>query len=310
VSIGVAILAYGSGAIHEPLLESLLAAGVPGTAVTLVHNPALAGESPPPAPPGVEVVQSPRNLGYAGGMNLGLSRLRERGADPILILTHDARLRAGALEALLATGESDSGFAILGPALMVSGTDRPFSFGGLSRPDGTTAHIRELPAADGSGVAPCDWVDGGTMLVRAAVFEAVGEFDERFWSYCEESDLCLRARRAGFGVGVVLGAEADQDPGGAKRLGVWSYLLTRNGTEYARRAAGGRVAGRLVARSLGRVAVDLLRVPLRLVRRRPGGPREPWLLAVGRLRGTVDFLRGRWGPPPPGLPGMGDVTNV
>jgi N-acetylglucosaminyl-diphospho-decaprenol L-rhamnosyltransferase len=310
MSLGAAILAYGSGSTHEPLLASLLEAGVPGAAVTLVHNPARPGEPPPAAPPGVEVVQSPRNLGYAGGMNLGLASLRRRGADPILILTHDARLRPGALEALLAANEEDDGFGVLGPALLVSGTDRPFSFGGLSRPDGTTAHIRERPAAGGSGVAPCDWVDGGTMLVRAAVFERVGDFDERFWSYCEESDLCLRARRAGFGVGVVLGAEADQDPGGAKRLGVWSYLLTRNGTEYARRAAGGGAAARLVARSLGRVAVDLLRVPLRLVRRRPGGPREPWLLAVGTLRGAIDFLRGRWGPPPPGLPGMGDVTNV
>jgi hypothetical protein len=46
------------------------------------------------------------------------------------------------------------------------------------------------------------------------------------------------------------------------------------------------------------------------VRRRPGGPREPWLLAVGTGRGAIDFLRGRWGPPPPGLPGMGDVSNV
>jgi GT2 family glycosyltransferase len=148
------------------------------------------------------------------------------------------------------------------------------------------------------------------MLVRRGVFELVGDFDERFWGYCEEADLCLRARRAGFSVGVVPAARADQAPGGSKRLGAWAYLMTRNGIEYARRAAGLRGLLASTSRAVWLVALNLLRTVLRALRLRRGGPAEPWTLAVGIARGALDRFRGRWGPPPPNLPGMGDLRNA
>jgi N-acetylglucosaminyl-diphospho-decaprenol L-rhamnosyltransferase len=309
-SLGVVVLAYGDDGQYAPLVDSLLAEGVAPASILVVHNPAQPGEPPPRVPPGCDVLQAQRNLGYAAGMNLGIARMRERRADLLLLLTHDARLRSGALEALVGAAARQSDFGVLGPALMLSGGDRPFSFGGITRANGTAAHLRERPAQVESGVAPCDWVDGGTMLVRSSVLELAGGFDESFWGYCEESDLCLRVVRAGFRVGVVVEALADQAPGGPKRLGAWAYLQTRNGAEYARRAVGLRGALTIEARAAGLVAFNLARVALRAVRRRPGGVREPWALAVGFARGAIDFLRRRWGPPPSNLPGMGDVSNV
>jgi GT2 family glycosyltransferase len=146
--------------------------------------------------------------------------------------------------------------------------------------------------------------------VRRDLLERVGTFDERFWAYCEESELCLRARRSGYVVGVVLDALADQEPGGTKRPGAWSYLLTRNGMEYARRAAGARGAVAAVAGKTWLAAFFLTRTLLRASGLRPGDPHETWPLAVGTARGVVDFLLRRWGPPPPNLPGLGDVSNA
>jgi GT2 family glycosyltransferase len=308
--LGVAVLAYGGGREFEPLLDSLLAAGVPAEAVLVVHNPAQPGEEPPSIPAGCEVVPTGRNLGYAGGMNIGVSRLLERDADQILLLTHDARLRPGALEALRAAAAGNPSFGVLGPALVLTGTNTPFSFGGVTSAGGANSHVKEPPAGADDGIFTCDWVDGGTMLIGREVFERVGDFDERFWGYCEEADLCLRARRSGFGVGVVLAARADQAPGMSKRLGAWAYLTTRNGTEYARRAAGRRGLVAITARSAWIVAFNLLRTALRALRLRPGPPDEPWTLAIGTARGAIDRFRGRWGPPPPDLPGMGDLHNA
>jgi GT2 family glycosyltransferase len=310
--VGVVVLTYGTNGPHERLLDSLRAAGIPSQQVVVVHNPAHPDEPDPRLPDGCELVRADRNRGYAGGMNLGIGRWRQRGGSErlLLLLTHDARLREGALPALLETAAGHPEYAIFGPVLMFENSDRPFSFGGVTSAGGATSHLKQRPAEVDRGLAPCDWVDGGTLLVRRDVFESVGEFDERFWSYCEESDLCLRVRRAGRRVGVVLDAVADQDPGGAKRPGAWSYLLTRNGLAYARRAAGRRGLAARTGSTVLQIATCLARVLARGLRLRPGSPAEPWVLAVGTTRGMLDYFRGHWGPPPPGLPGIGDVANA
>lgn len=307
--LGVAVLAYGGGGEFAALIASLGAEGVAAERIVLVHNAAAPGEAPPVAPAGVEVLATGGNPGYAGGMNVGVARLLERGSEELLLLTHDARLRPGALAALRGALGSHPEYGVLGPALVVSGSEEPYSFGGETGPDGATRHRRQPPAG-GEEVVAADWVDGGTMLVRRAVFERVGDFDARFWGYVEEADLCLRARRAGFGVGVVVAAQADQDSGAGKRPGAWAYLITRNGIEYSGRVAGARGVAAATVRALAIAAVSLARAALRRLGLRPGDPAEPWALAVGTLRGVVDRFRGRWGPPPPDLPGIGDVGNA
>ncbi|HUC00293.1 MAG TPA: glycosyltransferase family 2 protein [Solirubrobacterales bacterium] len=307
--LGVAVLAYGAGGEFRALIESLAAEGVAPSAIVLVHNQAAPGEAPPSAPDGVEVLATGGNPGYAGGMNAGIRRQLERGAEQILVLTHDARLRPGALVALRGVLATQPGYGILGPALVLPGTDVPYSFGGVTDANGANSHRKRLPPGAGE-VLDSDWVDGGTMLVRRAVFERVGEFDERFWGYCEEADLCLRARRAGFAVGLVPAARADQDSGMGKRIGAWAYLITRNGIEYAGRAQGARGLAASTLRSLWLVGLNLARAGLRAAHLRGGGTAEPWALAVGTWRGVIDRYRGRWGAPPANLPGIGDVGNA
>ncbi|HEV7562057.1 MAG TPA: hypothetical protein VGO24_01015, partial [Solirubrobacterales bacterium] len=299
--LGVVVLAYGGGGEFRPLIDSLLGEGVAPASIVVVHNWAEAGEPAPSTVAGVEVLRTEANLGYAGGMNAGVARQLRRGVGELLVLTHDARLRPGALAALRGAAAAEPGFGIFGPALLLTGTEVPFSFGGVTNAEGANSHRKEPPGGGADGLYPCDWVDGGTMLVRREVFERVGDFDERFWGYCEEADLCLRARRAGFAVGVVTAAQADQAPGHGKRVGAWAYLTTRNGIEYAHRARGLRGLAAITLRSLLIVALNLVRTALRGARLRPGGAAEPWALAVGTWRGTVDRFRGRWGPPPPGL---------
>jgi N-acetylglucosaminyl-diphospho-decaprenol L-rhamnosyltransferase len=308
--LGVVVLSYGSSGVYRELLDSLWAEGVAKEDVLVVHNPAQAGEPDPELPAGCELLRTGRNLGYAGGMNRGVERISERGVELVLLLTHDARLRPGALGAMLEAAELAPGHGVLGPALVLADSGEPFSFGGVTRANGTTFHRKEAPGVGVDRIAACDWVDGGTMLVRRGAIERAGRFDERFWGYCEESDFCLRVSRAGFAVGVAVDAVAEQDPGGPKRPGAWAYLLTRNGAEYARRAAGWRGAATVEARAVWSVGLHLARSASRLVRRRPGGPGATWAVAVGTLRGALDFLRGRWGPPPANLPGMGDVGNA
>lgn len=305
----VVILSYGTGGEYRPLLDSLLAEGIDPERIAIVHNPSVPGERPPEPPSGCEVVLASHNLGYAAAMNLGIERQLERGCEHLLLLTHDARLRAGALERMLAAERADPSLGVVGPVLVLTGTETPYSFGGIRRANGSVGHRPSEPPAE-DGVAPCDWVDGGTMLLRAEAVRQVGGFDERFWGYTEEAELCLRIAGAGFRIGIVVGARADQDPGGPKRPGPWAYLLTRNGLAYAKRSVGLRGVLYIGGRALGVIAYELVRALARATRLRGGSPGEPWAVTVGMTRGIIDFVRGRWGAPPTSLPGASDMTNL
>ena len=303
------LLAYGAGGEQGPLFETLAREGVAPEQIVLVHNPSAPGQAPPPVPAGCETIATGRNLGYAAAMNLGIERQLRREPSLLLVATHDARLRPGALAAMVAAAEAEPRYGALGPVLLFDGSEEPFSFGGTTSRGGALGHRTEAPSTS-ARIADCDWIDGGTMLLRAEALDRTGAFDERLWGYCEDADLCLRMKRAGYGVGVVLAGRADQAPGGSKRPGAWAYLLTRNGIAYARRFAGPRGLAAATARALARALLELARAAARRSGLRPGPEAERWAVAVGTLRGLADFFAGRWGPPPPDLPGIGDVRNA
>jgi GT2 family glycosyltransferase len=222
------------------------------------------------------------------------------------LLTGEVRFRPGALAILLDAGRRATSFGILGPALWWLGENRAWSYGGLRSSAGAIDQIRDrLPKPDIDGVAGCDWVDGSAILIRSDVFNQVGLLDERFFLYFEETEFCLRAVRAGWRVGVVLDAVAEQAPGDSRRPGGYAYLLTRNGLEYSRLVAGSRGIALCIGRSL-RESIRLLRVVV--------GPSSPsatrkWALTklIATWLGVAAFAARRWGPPPSIVPGLGDI---
>jgi GT2 family glycosyltransferase len=305
--LGVVVLAYGAGGEYLDVVRSLEEQDVALEHRVLVHNPSAPGEELAATPVGWEVIEATHNLGYAAGMNLGVRRVLTGPSELVLVLTHDASLRSGALPRLLAAAEGPRTGA-LGPTLLFAGGSDPFSYGGTMSATGALGHRKQRPPAP-DGVIGCDWIDGGTMLLGADALREVGDFDERLWSYCEDADLCLRLSGAGFFVAVVLDAVADQTPGAAKRPGPWAYLRARNGLAVARLRAGRRGVAAGLLNWGGLTMSELARTLARLSRLRPGSPAATWPVAVGTARGIVDFLRGRWGPPPP-LPGGGDMANL
>lgn len=310
LSPGIVVLTYGTTVESLPLVRSLLDEGYQPSTVAIVHNPAEPGE-PAIAPPhpDIAVLRPEVNLGYAAGMNLGIAHHRRRGVEVVVLLTHDVRFHPGALAALLEALERNVAFGVLGPALWMRGEDRPFSYGGVTTESGKAMHlIAPSPAAD--GVAATDWIDGCAMVIRTAVIDGVGDLDERFFMYCEESEFCLRATRGGWRVGVNLAAVAEQSPGQSKRPGAHAYLLCRNGLEYARQARGSRGLTAGFGRALYQIAVDLRRLlGVKAGRRSATTVTVSFPRLVGTSRGLVDFLRRRWGPPPTTLPGVGDYRD-
>lgn len=155
---------------------------------------------------------SPENVGFGAGNNLAI-RPALASADPpdfVLLLNPDTRVLPGALEALLAFAHEHPGAGILGcRVLNEDGSVRRSAFrfpslrgelmGGLRLGCLSTVWADRVIAPEPRDRPhPTEWVSGAAMLFRRELLEQVGLFDEDYFLYFEEVDLCLRAHRAGW----------------------------------------------------------------------------------------------------------------
>jgi GT2 family glycosyltransferase len=144
-----------------------------------------------------QVHRSARNLGFGGGQNLLAERSR---GEHLLILNPDVELvEPGTVRRLLDALAGEPGAGAAGPKLVTeSGQAQRWDHGRLR---GVRAQIA-VRAGD-SYWRPTDrrqrvaWVSGAVVMLDRAAFETVGGFDERFFLFKEEEDLCLRLRHAG-----------------------------------------------------------------------------------------------------------------
>lgn len=160
----------------------------------------------------VRVLQSGRNGGYGAGNNFGIrAGLPEGGApDFVYILNSDAFPDPGAIRALLDYMDRtpQAGFAgsyIHGPdgephqatfrfPSVASEFDMGAQLGIVSRLLAHKSVLLPLPEKSGR----VDWLAGASLMIRRPVLDRIGLFDEAYFLYYEETDLCLRALRAGF----------------------------------------------------------------------------------------------------------------
>ncbi|MGA2010750.1 MAG: glycosyltransferase family 2 protein [Solirubrobacteraceae bacterium] len=304
-SVGIVVLSYGRPERAEALVRELIdLQGAVEDQIVVVHNPAGPNDTRiAPRLAGAYAVSLPSNVGYAGGMNVGARWVLGREFEWLLCLTHDVRLRPGALTSLLVGAEAHTSIGVVGPVLLLS--DGEVWSSGVRGRDGTVRHRKDQLSA--ATTVPCDAVDGSVLMVRSEVFEQAGPFDERFFMYWEETEFCLRCRAIGAQIAVVSDAIAVTEPGGSHRPGVHAYLQTRNGLEYARRAAGVRGVGAQGLDVIRRCVWDLPN-PIRSKWR----DRSAWRWTVQRWVGVVfglrDFAMRRWGIPPERVRRHSDVA--
>jgi len=162
----------------------------------------------------VRVLQSGHNGGFGAGNNFGMRQGLSSGAAPdyYFILNSDAWPEPGAIAALLATLEArpDAGMAgsyIRGPdgephqtafrfPSIASEFESAVQTGPVSRLLNRWIVALPLPETE----TEVDWCAGASVLMRRTMLDEIGSFDETFFLYFDETDLCLRAARAGWKV--------------------------------------------------------------------------------------------------------------
>jgi GT2 family glycosyltransferase len=154
--------------------------------------------------PRIHVLAQPRNLGFAGGANVGLAAVE---TDYALILNPDVEVEPGFGAALLAAFDADARLGAAGSLLLYpDGATVQHAGGELERPTLATRHRGYGSTALDAWQRPTDveFVTGGAMALRVTAVHAVDGFDERFTPvYYEDVDLCVRLRAAGWAVRYV-----------------------------------------------------------------------------------------------------------
>ena len=213
--LSVITVNYRSGLILSECLDSFFRIDPPSDFEVIVINNDLASDLAPVQNrkwPSTSFIQNRANLGFAAAVNLGLGRSQ---GEFVLLLNPDIIVQRGSIQSLLDTMGYHAKAGIVMPL--------------LRNPDGSlqyscrrfytypTLLLRRAPLRWMSpnhplvqqhlmldwkhdSLAEVDWGLGAAMLIRRAAIEDCGLFDERFFLYFEDVDLCVRMWRRGWSV--------------------------------------------------------------------------------------------------------------
>lgn len=236
--------------------------------------------------PDITLVEADENLGFGPGANVGLRRFLADDGDGewVVVAPHDVDPADGCLAEMLriATEEPLAGLMCADVGDGMTPVIDPY-FGGMVVPS-------TLPVTGAVRWEEVDYPHGTLMMARRECLREAGIFDERYFSYCEEADLGIRVRQAGWRIGLIRGARVTNMHigSGVRRV---DYLQTRNTLLLVQENSGWYHA-------FIRACITLEQV----IKGTIWPTKRPLIFdATARLKGLRDFALRRFGPPPDGL---------
>jgi N-acetylglucosaminyl-diphospho-decaprenol L-rhamnosyltransferase len=229
--VSAVVVNYNAGDHLLDCIRSLKADGV--DEIVIADNASTDGstQSAVRAEPSVVVHNTGGNLGFGAGANRGAVVAT---GDLLLLMNPDTVVEPGMVKVLVEALERDRGIGIIGPrvenpdttlypsarAFPALGDAVGHAFLGFVAPANRFSRRYKLLDWDHATASDVDWVSGTALMVRRDVWEALGGFDEGYFMYVEDVDLCWRAWQAGWRVTYepaarlvhVIGISSDQSP--------------------------------------------------------------------------------------------------
>lgn len=182
--------------------------------------------------PNIELVRSESNLGFSGGNNLGIKYALKQNPDYILLLNNDTTVNPDFIEKSIDIFDKYTKVGIVSPIIYYySNPNKVWSAGGK---------INRLRGSGVNTTCICDpfvsefevnFVSGCCMLIKTEVLNQVGLFDDNYFLYAEDTDLCIRTINAGYKIFVSQAAKIYHkvsQSSASKTSALPVYYTTRN----------------------------------------------------------------------------------
>ena len=172
--------------------------------------------------PDIELIAMESNYGYAEGYNMALGGLED---EYYVLMNSDVEVGPGWLDPLVEWMDSHPECGACGPKILSQADPSMFEYagaaGGLLDSLGypfCRGRVLSFTEKDEGQYDACDphvmWVSGACFMVRSAVFQQLGGFDERFFAHMEEIDLCWKIQLHGYTVDIVAESSVKHIGGG------------------------------------------------------------------------------------------------
>ena len=210
--LAVVVVNHNAGDFLARCMSSIgSSAGELGVEVVVVDNASSDGSAERAAGTGVRLIGNPDNRGFARAANQGVAAT---GAPLVLLLNPDAEVVGGSLPALVKVARERPRAGAVGALVRnPDGSIQPsarrvprlgealgHAFLGPIWPGNPWTRSYTMAGWDRSSEREVEWVSGSAMLLRREALDQVGTFDEGYFMYVEDVDLCTRLRGAGWEV--------------------------------------------------------------------------------------------------------------
>ena len=258
--VTVSIVSGGSPQLLADCLASLPHAAAASAVDTVVVDNGLGEplDELSEAHPDVRWIRSERRRGFAANHNMALADARGRH---LFVLNDDTVLGPGCLDRLVGFADRNPSVGCVGPRVVFAdGRRQPSAFHfptpGRVALTALTLQRRGWVQSDTDRIRRVDWVHGCAMLIRAEAFREAGGFDEGFYMYLEDVDLCRRLRSQGWDVAFLPHAwlthleNASSASAPERRI----YQHARSRERYTRKHHGAAAAATVQALTAGMFA--------------------------------------------------------
>lgn len=200
----------------------------------------------------IHLIRNEQNYGFAEGNNIGMRyALANSQLGYILLLNNDTVVAPEFLSEMVRVADNDRGIGITGSKIYYYNNPNQLQFVWgkvdfwrgrvIQTPKVLSGKIKRLEMDKGQydHIAEADWVTGCCFLVRRSVLEDIGLLDESYFSYWEETDYCMRAKKAGSRIVYAPKAKVwhKLEQSVKKVTGFARYYMVRNRFRFMRKHA-------------------------------------------------------------------------